>query len=102
MRDGKIRVMVKAPGKDWEPKTIDNTLEALQQEVGGYIQFVPCYGVAGGGILCNEEGRLMGLERNCLVEGVSYCGSIVYIGARPDREDFEDCPEELPEWGEWG
>lgn len=51
------------PGHKPERKEIPHTLEAMQSVVGGYIQAIYPYEdmVA---IVCNEEGKLIGLEPN--------------------------------------
>lgn len=51
------------PGRKPERKVIPHTLEAMQSVVGGYIQAIYPYEdmVA---IVCNEEGKLIGLEPN--------------------------------------
>ena len=51
------------PGHKPERKMIPHTLEAMQSVVGGYIQAIYPYEdmVA---IVCNEEGKLIGLEPN--------------------------------------
>ena len=49
---------------------VENTLKALQQEVGGYIEVVTLpYGAA---LICNEEGCIIGLPDNGRVCGC--CG----------------------------
>ena len=54
-KDG-IDVLIIREGARPERKTIPATLEALQQEVGGYIE---PFGLRGGAtIYCNEEGKL--------------------------------------------
>lgn len=70
---------------------IDNTLEALQTAVGGYIEAVPvCTDFA---IICNEEGRIKGLPHNCTICGVDFVGVILAVGV--DGDEFCDIPEEL-------
>lgn len=51
-------------GKEYKQQSIENTLEAMQALVGGYIEVVPI----GSGYLaiCNEEGRIHNLPRNAL------------------------------------
>ena len=60
--DQVLRVIYKVPGSKPEWRLVDNTLEALQDLVGGYIEPVPWdnrhY------LVCNEEGKLQGLEIN--------------------------------------
>ena len=50
----KLTILVVEPDKPAYPKTINNTLESLQAEVGGYIQ--PLYAFEDPvAILCNDE-----------------------------------------------
>lgn len=51
---------------------IGNTLEALQKEVGGYIETVTMF--TDMAIICNEEGRLMGMEHNLEFAGIEFVG----------------------------
>lgn len=58
-----IRVLVVAPGKKPEVKTISRELESLQGIVGGYIEAVyPWEDEAA--IICNEEGKVLGMDFN--------------------------------------
>lgn len=57
-----IRILKVEPGKHPEETTMKNSLEAMQDMVGGYIEMVSldqrtC-------LVCNEEGKLEGLEGN--------------------------------------
>lgn len=58
-----IYVVLCEPGKKACITTIHNTLESLQQIVGGYIEAVYPFDnpVV---IICNEEGKIIGLELN--------------------------------------
>ena len=73
---------------------IENTLEALQKEVEGYIEcltLVP-QKVA---MIVNEEGLLYGMTVNLsasAVAGVGIVGPAVVVGI--DGDDFCDIPEE--------
>ena len=60
-KEPEITVLKVEPGKAPEEVTIPNTLEAMQQMVGGLIEIVYLDGVC---LVCNEEGKLMGLEGN--------------------------------------
>lgn len=67
-----ITGLYKAPGKPIETRTIQNTLEALQELVGGYIE---TFTVASDCVLiCNEEGRLRDLPANFW-----FCGNL-FVG----------------------
>ena len=83
------------------PRTVelDNTLEAMQQAVGGPIQAVYPFEepVA---LICHEEGKLVGLPLNrCLRldSGEIYdiiAGTFFLCAAPPDSEDFESLTAE--------
>ena len=108
MADGKIRAIVKRPDEEIGHVTnISPTLENLQNIVGGYIEAVTIRpGVV---VICNEEGRMKGLEYNCIVSGrdlvgdfeVGFVGEIVVVGAEED--EFCDLPEWVTrkEWASW-
>lgn len=83
-----MKAIRKKPDCEPELIDIDNTLAALQQEVGGYIETVSIADVV---IICNEEGRLCGLPYNCRFVGVDFVGTILVVGR--DRDEFCDVPE---------
>lgn len=85
---------LKLEGKTVSEIEIDNTLEALQKEVKGYIE---CLTLAPGRavMIVNEEGRLRGMTVNLsasAVAGVDIVGPAVVVGI--DGDDFCDIPEE--------
>ena len=83
-----ISAMVKRPGEPPRHVNISNNLEALQKNVEGYIEtFTLADDLV---IICNEEGRLMGLPHNCTVCGVDFVGDIVFAGVK--GEEFADLP----------
>jgi hypothetical protein len=82
----RIRVIRKLPGDSAKLVEIANTLSSLQAQVGGYVESVmmsPNFA-----ILCNEDGRLMGMEPNCRLFGIDFAGPILIVGI--DGEDFDD------------
>ena len=83
-----MKVIVKEPGKAAEFREIENTLEALQKIVGGYIETVTLFSDLV--IICNEEGRILDLPYNCNICGVEFVGAIIFAGV--DGEDFGDVP----------
>ena len=86
-----IKVIVKPVGKIAHVEWVDNTLEAFQRIVGGYIETVTvCTDLL---IICNEEGRLRGLPYNCKVFGVDFVGDIALVGV--SGSNFADCPLKL-------
>ena len=82
----RINVVVKEPGKPAERRTIDNTLEALQQLVGGYIETVTF--ASDVLAIVNEEGRLLGLPESGVMGLV---GTVVFV--RPKKENFASLKE---------
>ena len=83
-----IRVLTKRPGCIPRSVHISDTLGNLQNTVGGYIETVtPASDLV---IICNEEGRLKGLEYNCTICGLDLVGTIIICGT--DGENFTDLP----------
>ena len=83
MNEKQILVVIKEPGKApvVEP-LFENTLESFQSAVGGYIETVTL--ATDLILICNEEGRLVGLPHNCNVCGVDFCGTILAVGSKGD------------------
>ena len=84
-----MKAIRKKPGCAPEIIDIDNTLEALQNEVGGDIEAVTIASDAV--IICNEEGRLRGLPYNCRFVGMTFVGTFLVVGR--DKDEFCDVPE---------
>lgn len=84
-----MQVVRKDPGKPPVITQVKNTLEALQQAVGGPIETVTLARDAV--IICNEEGRLMGLPRNCRFLGIDFVGTILVVGV--DGDEFSGLSE---------
>lgn len=91
-------VLAIQPGKMPEQVELDGSLESMQKFVGGTIQAVYPFPdpVA---IVCNDEGKLMGLEHNRALRGEAgnvydiLCGPFFICGL--GEEDFVSLPEEL-------
>lgn len=80
MKENQILVVIKEPGQ--APKVeplFDNTLEAFQKAVDGYIETVTVSEDVV--IICNEEGRLRGLPYN--VGG--FVGTVIVAGVKGDE-----------------
>lgn len=93
-----MKVLLVEPGKVPRPVEIGNTLEDMQNVVGGLIQAVYPFEepVA---LICNEEGKLLGLPLNRSLrdeEGQVYdivAGTFFLCAAPPDSEHFESLSE---------
>lgn len=91
---GKIKVIVKRPDEKYGHVTnISATLANLQKTVDGYIETLTLPGFT---IICNEEGIPLGLERNCMVYGFTFFGTIVVAGVKGDN--FDDVGISFEEW----
>lgn len=87
--DRKIEVIIKRVDEEIGHKmAISNTLKNLQTHVGGYIEAVTLSPELV--IICNEEGRILGLPYNCRIAGIDFYGDIILAGV--DGEDFGDIP----------
>lgn len=83
-----MKAVYKRPGLPPEIIEVENTLEALQEKVGGYIETVTLASDAC--IVCNEEGRLRGMPRNVSFGQTEFVGPILVVGVRGD--EFCDLP----------
>ena len=80
-----MKVMIKEPGQPAREADIPNTLEALQEAVGGFIETT--YITEHLWAVFDEEGRLKNKKPN--VFGLA--GTIVFLGKRGSR--FVDYPK---------
>ena len=95
--NNKILTAIKAPDKPWCIGYVENTLEAFQSIVGGYIEH---FAETESGIhfFCNEEGKLLGLQPNVItVHRDIVVGTIFAVRSDADGEfvsltdeDFKD------------
>ena len=84
MKERQIMVVIKEPGKPAAVDPLfDNTLEALQDAVGGYIEtFTLPSGIV---LICNEEGKLHRLPYNVRVCGCDFVGVVIVCRASGDE-----------------
>lgn len=86
----RIKVIIKRPDEEFgHVCNISNSLENLQKTVGGYIEAVTL--TDGIVILCNEEGKLKGLEPNFHLPYDTMVGTVIICGT--DGDEFGDIPE---------
>lgn len=92
----KIRVVLYRVGKPPAVEEIDNQLPALQALVGGYIEVV--WLRPGLALVCNEEGKLLGLRRNRYVPQIAdYIAGDFFFAATKDAEFVSLKDEEVAE-----
>ena len=85
---------LKLEGRSISEVEIENTLEALQAAVNGYIETI---GIVPGEavMIVNEEGRLRGMAPNPIASafaGIDIVGPALIVGV--DEDDFTDVPED--------
>ena len=91
-----IKVVMVEPSKCPTITTINNDLESLQKAVGGLIEFVDieenvC-------ILCNEEGKLIGLEGNRRLNNDIIVGTFYVCGVNDDGELISLTPAQIDKY----
>lgn len=99
-----MRILKVEPGERPCEKEIENTLKAVQQEVGGGT-FQPVYLGRGIVLCCNDEGKLNGMEPNrWLGDEDIICGPFFLVGddgsgdfVSLTDEQVELCMEEFGE-----
>lgn len=91
MKENVITVLKVEPGKHPELIVLDNDLDSLQKAVSvgadrqGLIELIPVDGETL--IMCNEEGKLNGLEPNRRFRGDIICGTF-YVLSEDSKGNF--------------
>lgn len=83
-----MKAIYKLPGKDPEIIDMENTLEALQEKVGGSIEAVTI--ATDARLICNENGKILGMPYNVSFCGDNIVGPILIVGV--NGEEFCDLP----------
>ena len=97
-----MKILLVEPGRRPVLKEIDGSLKSMQQAVGGTIQAIYPFDepVA---LICNDEGKLLGLPLNRALrdkEGRIYdvvAGTFFLCGVPSDSDRLESMPEGLVE-----
>ena len=94
-----MKVLIVEPLKEPYVKEIDSSLESMQCVVGGLIQSIYPFEDSEVAVICNEEGKLLGLPPNRALfdeNGNLYdviCGAFFICAAPHDSENFESLPD---------
>ncbi len=94
-----MKVIHKNPGEAPEVIEMGSTLRDLQDKVHGLIELVRlnddnCY------LICNEEGKLMGMRENFPLGYDIIAGPILIVGIDDDTGDFISTPD-IEYWMSW-
>ena len=95
MKEDSIQVLKIEPGKAPEAVTIPNTLKAMQQMVGWYIEVIPLDDIC---LVCNEEGKLVGLPGNRRLGNDVIAGTFFLAGDTPDGDFCSLTQEQADRW----
>lgn len=90
-----MKIVVKKAGQNPEVKEIKGTLENLKELVGGYIECVD-FGFNNILMICNEEGKLLGLPPNFVFRGDIIVGDVFFCSGC--EEDFESLTDDQVEF----
>ena len=94
-----MTVLLVRPGQAPKTVEIDGSLESMQALVGGLIQVLYPFEDDAVALICNDEGKLLGLPLNRYLRdetGRPYdviAGSFFLCSAPADSEDFESLSE---------
>lgn len=98
-----MKILVVEPGKKPKPQEIDDSLKAMQKQVGGLIQALYPFEdhVA---LICNDEAKLLNLpmnralrDDNGSVYDIVY-GTFFLCSAPPDGDSFESLTRDQVEY----
>ena len=95
-----MEVLLLPPGEKPKPVTIDGSLESMQSLVGGLIQAVFPFADPTVVMVCNDEGKLMGLPLNRSLrnsDGTVYdvvSGTCFLCSAPSNSDSFESLSKE--------
>jgi hypothetical protein len=96
MKEKWIRCLKVEPGKIPEECTLENTLSAMQEAVDGLIELLDMEELGDGlcvTMLCNEEGKLNGMEGNRRWQNDIICGTFYVMASNAEGElvSLPDC-----------
>ena len=89
MKEKWIRCLKVEPGKVPEECTLENSLSALQEAVGGLIELLDMEDLGNGvyvTMLCNEEGKINGMDGNRLWMDDIICGTFYVMASNSEGE----------------
>ena len=95
-----MRIIMVEPERSPYEVELEDSLRAMQRCVGGTIEAVYEPGGRDAALICNDEGKLLGLPLNRALrdeEGEIYdviAGSFFVCGAPPDSENFTSLTDE--------
>ena len=96
-KEEKIKVLYVEPNKLPTEMIIDNTLEKKQELVGGYIQCACLLDDDTVSLICNEEGKILGLPLNRDIGHDIIAGTFIIAGNDDSTGEFISLTDEQKE-----
>ncbi len=94
----KIKILYKEVNKKPRIIEIKNTLEEKQRLVGGLIECVDYKDIC---IICNEEGKITGLDPNILFGNDYIAGNLIVAGVNNEEGEFISLTkEQIKSWNQ--
>ncbi len=94
MEKEKIKCLLVEPYELPKEIEIDNTLEAKQDIVGGYIECAYLPNDSDVVIICNEEGKINGMKLNRYIGHDIIAGPFLIVGDDYENGDFKSLTDE--------
>lgn len=96
----KIKVLVVEPYKEPYEILLNNSLKSRQKIVGGLIEY--CYLLDDDTVtlICNDEGKILGLPFNREIGYDVICGNFIIVGDNGSGEDLSLTDEQIHKYKE--
>ena len=94
MKNEKIKCLLVEPYELPKEIEIENTLEAKQNLVGGYIECTYLQNDPDVVIICNEEGKINGMKLNRYIGHDIIAGPFLIVGDDYENGDFKSLTDE--------
>lgn len=93
-----IKILVVEPNKEPVEKIIHNRLKDKQHIVGGLIEYASVPSDDNALVVCNEEGKLLGLKPNRKIGNDIIAGTFLIVGDNDTGEDRSLTKEQIEKY----
>lgn len=87
-----MKILIKEVGKPFRAESVDkvtlNDLSWLQKKVGGFIECVHPFPDRKIMLICNEEGKMIGLYPNLFIAGDVIAGDVIFCSYDEEGESI--------------
>ena len=96
----KIRALIVEPNKEPYEVILGNGLKSRQNVVGGLIEYCYLLDDDSVALICNEEGKILGLPFNREIGYDIICGNFIIVGDDGSGEDLSLTDEQINKYKE--